>query len=269
MNPFKRVANPHVGKIGDTILMEPACDAYALANDCQIHLECDGRHAALFKGHPRVIPVAPGAPALADFTLDTGKAFHWSHEHRLPHGAGFFHQFGMDIQKGQRLHYRNFFSESVARFKDAILIVPFAHSCTSRDSTTGALKPGARANLQPPMEWWEPIQRWTSTTPWDTFILCGNDTGWDWDHEWTGACVVRGLSFDETVVAMTFAKLLISVNTGLLHIASGTKTPTVYVCSGTPPNFSCPDTRVAIVTGETADQIDAQAVVAAAKRLTY
>jgi hypothetical protein len=52
-----------------------------------------------------------------------------------------------------------------------------------------------------------------------------------------------------------------------LQLASGTKTPTIYVCSGTPQNFAAPNTELAIVAGPTADQIDVDHVIAAVREM--
>jgi hypothetical protein len=252
------IKNNGVGKVGDTIVAEPALTAFAKQEKTKIFYDVDftKKHEDLFIGHPYIIPVPRVLEVIKpDYEVSHSKAFGISHAKMIPFGAGFFEQLGMN-HEGNRVHYNNYYINDpfnpviIDKFVDSVVIVPNAYSCTSRDSTTGQPSSLHRPNCQPPIAWWEPVL--DSLRDHKVFTLSSNSS-WDWVR-FPEIENVECPTLLYLLKALKSAKLLISVETGTLHLASATKTPTVFLSSATPTVFAKPDTACRVVRSWYADE---------------
>lgn len=251
--------------------MEPALHAYAEKHKCKVLIPVFPGHEFFYRNHPHVITQKERMDD-PDLRVDRFKAMHYASSVGLPVAAGYHFQLGLadaaDLSSLGRLHYKSFFMESVERFTDSVIIVPYGYSCCSRDGTTGALT-GRRPNIQPPLSIWDDIIK-SIPTNYPIFVMCGTDTNWNWPHDFgPRVTVVRGLPIDETTVALRLCKCLISVDTGILHMTSGTKTPTVFLSCAMPPSYSSPRTTLELVRprGSYADEFSVKDINAAIKRI--
>jgi hypothetical protein len=255
-----RVNNAGNNKLGDTAAAEPALCALAQRERRRISFQVcfDNGHDQLFRGHPAIDPV-PRAHDDPDYTVDVSAACLQALEHDVHFGAGFYHQFGLPAG---RVHFRSFAPPTPdARFRGRVLIAHNSHSCASRDRRTGLLIPGAVPSTQPPLEWWSPI---VAACPSPPLALAGSKDGWDLDLP--GIETVRGLSVSGLLAALRSASLLISVDTGVLHLATTCGVPVVYLRSARPAGHVDPGGRTEVVYAERADRFDHDATVAAMGR---
>jgi hypothetical protein len=160
-----------------------------------------------------------------------------------------------------RFHYKYFGELENNTTYLPIIIVPYGYSCTGRT-------PGNRPNVQPLTEWWRPIVKFCEfdvkpSRP--VIALMSNNL--EWEPELDFVMSWRGKSMRTILHLMSSSSLLISVETGILHLASATKTPTIFLSSATPATFAAPDTRCKIIRAPYADMFDQDEVITAAKEL--
>lgn len=252
------VRNGGFGKLGDSVLMEPALAAFGESRQCKIffNVEFNLGHDQLFEDHPYIVPIPSIPPnVIPQFQTDSSRAFHEAHAREIPFGAGYFSQFDLDYRK-YRNHYKSYYIDKISRddlkshkYYDYIGLVPNGYSCVSRDSTTGEINTGRRPNVQPSRDWWKVI---LDILDGPKVSLSSSKGSWDC-IQFPGIEVAKTESMIDLLTTLKACRLLISVETGTLHLTSATKTPTVFLCSATPPFFSKPDTRVSVIRAEYAD----------------
>lgn len=215
--------NNHADRIGDSIIPEPALYAYGIRNKTKVSLYT--QYPELYAGHP-VIETTESPHPEPDITLDAQKAFQDAHWRRLPFGAGYFTQLDMRPLPGDRLYYR-YYPLEVPDFqqRSGILIAPFACSCASRK--------GQKANIMASLDWWDQL---LEQIPEPCYSLGSKDE----PNRPEKSVLVRGVALPRVLQLMSKAKLLISVETGLLCFAVTTKIPTIFLSSATPKWFSSP-----------------------------
>lgn len=267
------IRNHGYGKIGDTIVSEPAITALAEKEQRKV-LFCvnfQNRHEDLYAGHPWIIPIRETIrDRTPDYEVNHSDAFHTAHARNIPFGAGFFNQLGM-IHEGKRVHYRNYAIEEISRESlkdhacyDSIIIVQNGYSCASRDSTTGQLKQHTRPNVQPPQEWWLPVLESISKDR-KIFSLSANSL---WDFiKFDNIPNINNDSLFEVLRVLKAASLVMSVETGILHLLSATKTKTCFLSCATPSVFAKPDTRCEVVRAWFADELRTGDVIKAIYKL--
>ncbi len=240
------VNNFGYGKVGDTIVCEPALTALAEREQRKISFVVDfnNNHQELFTGHPWIEPIGETIrDRKSDYDANISDAFHTAHAKCIPFGAGFFHLYGLNYE-GKRVHYKNyeidkFSHESLSDHPcyNAIVIVPNGYSCTSRDSTTGQPKPNSRPNIQMPKEKWIELFKFF---PKDRKVFSiAKDTAWDW-LKFDDVPNLDTNSFIEILKILKAAALIISVETGILHMISAVNRPSIFLNAGTIPTFSKP-----------------------------
>ncbi len=147
----------------------------------------------------------------------------------LPFAAGYFKAFGLNAFQWPRLHYRVFgvnVNDLSKRRDPYICVCPNSKSCESNF--------GRPANIKPPVSWWEEIVR---SIDFPCFTLGATS-----DAVIPGTTPFHGRPFREVVQFMAGSVLVISVETGLLHLAGGIPggPPVLFLSSATPSWFSAP-----------------------------
>lgn len=263
-------ACPNPNKLGDSALMEPALHALARRDDRRIalHVCFDNGHDELYFKHPTIAPV-PCAWDEPDLTVDAVAALRHAERRVIPFGAAFFPPLlGREAAPTGRVHYEAHWLRKpplgIAAdpgFAGKVLIAHNSHSCRSRDKDTGLLRPGVAPDQQPPLGWWSDV------LPHLPPAVGLRGTKDPWDLPLPGAEDVRGLSILGLLLAMRSARLLISVETGVLHLAAAAGVPTVYLSSCTHPTLCGPPGRCRVVRADRADRFDPSEVVSAAREL--
>jgi hypothetical protein len=256
----------HAGKIGDTAVVEPALREFGRAHGVRINIHVARHHLDMFRGHPCIVPSAEPFPDRWTVKVDLDAAFFRAHADGTAFGAGFFPQLGLARTESTRVHYRNYYYESLIKknvdisvFDGATLVVPYSHSCRSRDGSTGRLMPGSSPNAQPPQSWWKEV---IAGLPGPVVALVGAESAWNPPFPFCEEA--RDLSMHQIFTALLLCRSMVSVETGILHLTSATKTPTVFLSSATPVTFARPDTDCVVVRGETALHFSARDVIRAA-----
>ncbi len=261
------INNHGYAKVGDTIICEPSLTALAEREQRKIDfIVCfDKGHDELFYGHPWINPIHQTIRDKPfDYECLVSDAFHEAHAKAIPFGAGMFTQFGLN-HVGKRVHYKNYEMDKFPKesLKDhpcynQVVIVPNGYSCTGRDSTTGQPKPGARPNIQLPHHMWMEV---LDAVPKDRKIFSiSQDNPWDY-LKFDCAKIMDTTSFMEILKILQAAALIISVETGILHMCSSVKTNVIFLNAATPSFFSTPNCPCKNVRGWYADEIRTSEVI--------
>ncbi|WP_422927495.1 hypothetical protein [Singulisphaera sp. PoT] len=218
-------------RIGDTILIEPALAACAEAAG-PIDLYVTPRYRELYEGNPavRLAGIPHDDP---DVVPSAGEALAYAIDRNVPFAAVYFPQFGLEPRG--RLHYEIHggpFQESPEPLRlRRILIAPYARSCHRHE--------GSAPNLEPDPGWWDPILR---CLPLPAFTL-----GEEHDATLPNTQPMKGLPLRDVVWEMRRSSLLISVETGILHLAGAARIPSVFLSSATPENVSRPTSDCQVI----------------------
>lgn len=210
-------------RIGDSIIPEPALFAFASRHRKKVSLWT--KYPELYEAHPWIETVEKPHEK-PDVTLSAERAFQDAHWKRLPFTAGYFAQLDLRPLPGDRLTYKYFpLQVPEDQKRSGILIAPFACSCLSHK--------GLSANITASLEWWD---RLIGKIPEPVYSLGSKDD----PPRPERSVLVRGIDLPRILQLMSKAKLLISVETGLLHFTTTTKIPTIFLSSATPVWFSRP-----------------------------
>jgi hypothetical protein len=244
--------------LGDALLVEPAMTAWSIANGgakAGLYLSpVNSAYRCLYEHNPAIEIVASDvleAPKTAGVVLipDSESAYWEAHRLRMPFAAGYFKQFGLTPDPAKdRLHFKLFEDNGVASWigfnSGNACICPNARSCMS------SVYPGAHPNIKPPAEWWKPIVDFLHRYRGDAFEILnvGAPDGMNIaeTRHWTGG--------DYRAVAnrMAASRLVISVETGLLHLAGGISgLPIIFLSSATPGTEDDPSSYFASPLGAT------------------
>jgi Glycosyltransferase family 9 (heptosyltransferase) len=241
-------------KLGDTILIEPAAYSYARNTGDRVELYVSPQFRCLYQNHP-YIRLLDDVPADPDLILNSDQAYGYSIENCLPFGAGYYPQFGQEFQPGDRCHYQSFSMLPVARNRTTIALTPHSHC----DQSRLGLGP---ANVEAPLSWWKPIvskikniykidKNFPECKQYvNAATVCGeNDECIPGSDRYSSLRFknYRSGKFDDVLRFLSHVPLLVTVETGILHLASAAKVPTLFLSSATPPSFCRPDTRHEIV----------------------
>lgn len=226
--------NITTGKMGDCILAEPAINAAAIADGEPADVYVVPKYRFLFEGHPwiRLVDEPHAEP---DVTTDSSIAYHGGHFGRIPFAAGYFTQFGLPVRPSDRVHYERYRMRPVTRV-NRIILSPFCLSC-GRFS-------GHEPNVTPPWSFWEPVIK---AAPYPVFAIGHPVTPM---IEWCTNIKTTDDALHWLYDFINESRLLISVETGLLHLVSAMKIPTVFLSTATPIVFAKPDTRCEVVRSE-------------------
>jgi hypothetical protein len=286
MSDCIHVNNCSPGKVGDTAVMEPALACLAEAAGKRIFFNVAVAHVPLFWAHPWIEAVV--TPSVSpDYTTDSNHAFHWASRNKMPFAAGHYDKLGLD-PVGRRHYYRSWFAEAAVgsrnglncvagryqetleKFEGSVLIAPYGRSCLSRSQVTGDVVSSRRPNLQPPYDWWPPVLEALGKLGTHSGLYV-NGVDHRLDPALPGGLAGRvGPDLDHLLVALRVCKLLVTVETGILHLAHTCRTPTLFLSAGTLPFFSAPpDARVVFAKPEPdgvryADRFDPDEVIQAA-----
>lgn len=232
-------------RLGDGILIEPAISAWAEKHQDQVELYANPIHRPLFEHNP-AIRLVDEPHAEPDIVPNPTLALQFAWFLKVPFGAGYFQQFG--LHPHGRLHYEIFgepFQETPERL-ERILIVPYARSCSGHA--------GKKPNIQPSPEWWLPI---LERLPLPAYTMGTSD-----DATLPFTQPLKDLGFRQMVWEMRRSRLLISIETGPLHLASTAKVPTIFLSSATAIPVSKPNTDCQVIRHATPEW-DQEKVIAA------
>lgn len=219
------------GMLGDCLLVEPAIAAWRLERGripsmyvrvpefrCLFNYhnifggELIRSHLAPLEGDDVVVP-------------HDSSAFAYASSRGLPFAAGYFPQFGLNPNSGHRLHYDSGIDWEPDEFTPYACVCPNAKSCNSHR--------GLPANIRPSVEWWALV-----------IAACGlpvYNLGARGDLEIPGTIPIHGLPLVAVAHLMAKARFVISVETGLLHLAGGIRgLPVIFLSCATPPGFADP-----------------------------
>lgn len=229
------------GLIGDSILQEPAITARAIRDGHPIVVYVKNIHIReLFNNNPFIFLTS--CPPVNDdwIRLSASDAFSWANQHNSYFGAGYFPQLGMVPRRDERVHFLTHWIDSSALYRDPdkpllpfsyILLAPFGRSCSSPLTGEG--------NKTQTVAWWEELVRRLSEFTGPTAIpllSLGSRT----DPMIEGTVNVRGESLTSVAGLLNYSRLLISIETGILHMASHLCRDVIYLNSATPHWFCGP-----------------------------
>ncbi len=132
-----------------------------------------------------------------------------------------------------------------------VVIVPFAASCMSLQ--------GELANIMPSLDWWQPIVRAFPE------VACLASPEWP---AIPGAVNLRDLTLVEALSVLAYAKVVITVETGLLHLASSVTDRIIYLSCATPVSLCTPPDALGkwtVFHASRTDMFPVQVVIDAAK----
>lgn len=226
--------------LGDTILVEPAMTAWSKAHGGErVKLLLDSAnlpYRCLFEYNPaiEIIPYRDKHTREEEVIRpDASDAFWAAHHRRLPFAAGHLPAFGMEPDASwDRLHYRLFGLPKPSRNLKYVCLCPNARSCVN------SIDPSKPPNIKATPEWWVPILEFIlEKTDHDVYTI-GPDDGMKLD----GATNYCGKDFRAVAEFMNDSSLIISVETGLLHLAGGIPDgpPIIFLSSATPIEFCAP-----------------------------
>lgn len=231
--------NWHNDRVGDCFLAQPAIVAYAEQHQEAIHLYLNKLHEGLFENLDSIlfggycgIHLVDTPHEKSDFNLVPYDAFLWSHEHNRHFSHGYFPQLGLAPPTNLNVRpdlagapFTCFNDPDLVR--SGVFLAPFAASCLGLQ--------GQRPNIMAPLDWWEPIIAVTSSLGHIVYSLGGPG-----DLPVPGTVPIRSLDFRQVVLLLATCKLLLSVETGILHFASAARCPTIFFSSATPITFASP-----------------------------
>lgn len=223
----------HFSLLGDTVMAEPAISAFCRRNRCCVGLYVNPEFRWFFEGFPYVI-LANQPYVDPSFTLSPSPAFTWAVAHEKPFAAGYFHQLGLEFTDSDYPWYISPQLPSFAQFHSHgipdVLIAPFARSCHSHK--------GGPRNLTADEAFWPAvIAGITQRFPEAKIASLGSKD----DPEMRGTWSLRGRPWPQVTQWMSMAPLLITVETGILHLVRATETPeTIWLSCATPEFLSKP-----------------------------
>ena len=210
--------------IGDTLLTEPAITAYARSINKVVDLYVEPHMRSLYNNHPHINLLDEIKPESK--MLDCSKAFTKAFQNNWYFGAGFFEQVGLEYVPGMRCHF-GLYGDPFLRVPDKgkyILIAPFGRTCSVH--TTGI------PNKTIHIEWWE---RLVEEIP-NQVISLGSVE----DPRIRNTINLRGIDLRTVAELMYDCRCLISIETGLLHLAAACCERVIYLNSATPSWFCAP-----------------------------
>lgn len=197
------------GKLGDLILQEPALSALGLP--VQLYISSP-EFRPLFKNHPAITCVDKPLPDGRELSPEL--AMTWATHNSTYFGLGYFQQLGIDPA-----HYRHqfrLFYELPPVSGGYICLAPFAHT----------------DNACPGPDYWGTLLG-NFRTP---VVSLGGAS----DPEIPGSTSLRGLSWSAVCEVLAGCSLLISVETGILHLANACCQRVVFLSCATPRGFADP-----------------------------
>ncbi len=237
-------------KIGDTLLKEPALSAWARTRGERVNLWVPYHLRFFFAGHP-------------DFTLldERPEEFTPLHawiamEQACAKGAyfstGYWHQLGMDAPGPWDRTGIKVYGAERSPPNGAAVVCPFAESCRGRRE--------GPPNIMPPLDWWGPI---VSGLGCPVVSLGSAD-----DPPIPETANLRGWSLSHVLKELSYARAVIAVETGLLHMASAVTDRVVFLSCATPPTLCAPPgSGWRVVRAMTPDQFDVAEVLTAAREV--
>lgn len=236
-------------KIGDTILQEPAIAAYARRTGVRPKWCLDDRLRPLFAGHPDIDVTDDPTGGIE---LSCMKAFEWAVSRGRYFSEGYWHQLGLDgPAEGERTRIK--VPALPSHFADPrVVLCPFCDCCRSRE--------GGPANVCPPAEWWSSFYDAFGGSP----VVLGREGSPKWD--WPNVAYYYGFDLLHVLADLTDAKVVVSVETGLLHLASAVTDRIVFLSTATPQTLCVPPGATwKVIRAATPYDFDAAEVVAAVR----
>lgn len=234
--------------LGDAILTEPAMTAWSEAHGGEpvdfYFSPMNAAYACLFEHNPAIRVISSdefdrySTRVHVKVVPDSQSAYYEAHRLKLPFAAGYFFQFGLNPDPGKhRLHFEVFsrylrYSQISwsGHSSNEIAICPNARSCMS------SVYLGSLPNIKATVEWWEPVVDFIGSYG-IKVVNIGSPDGMKikgTDH-WTGS------DFRDVVRRLAGSRFVISVETGLLHLAGGIDgLPIVFLSSATPSDADDP-----------------------------
>ncbi len=211
-------------KLGDALLTEPAIAAYHRHTGVKAEWCLPEPVRSLLAGHPEIV-----------FTDDPTGGIELSateamllacREGRYFTSAYFDQVLGYPPSDHDRLRIRTgcpFLFQPVGGGMPEVVIVPFAASCASLQ--------GEMANIMPPLHFWRDIVQAFPE------VACLASPEWP---DIPGAVNLRDLTLVEALSVLAYAKVVITVETGLLHLASSVTDRVIYLSCATPVSLCTP-----------------------------
>lgn len=219
------------GKVGDTLMTEPALYELGRRYDKKIKYFCPKKVHGIFINHPYIEPIEEPFEK-PDYYISALESLYWASENYTPVSHGAFHQVRIQVDNSMRDRYKSFNENEISiEFENSVLICPYSHCCRSRNWGDGT-RNGNPPNVMPGLSWWDKV---IDAIPvnYNVFVICGSNKEWDWPHRFGRAIRIEGLGYRETLAAMRASSLCIAVNTGLAHLAASTNTPLILLsCIG-------------------------------------
>lgn len=171
-------------------------------------------------------------PAFCDFihTFDVTKAFQLCDQKKIHIAEAYAELLGVELEKKQdNSHLRPIYipyDEPVEDdLKGCILVSMFSNSCSSQErDETGKLK-GKPPNKMLPWPVWTVILRYLRTLGYPLRFIGGmkdrTDTQQISEEEW-----LLGVPMNKTALIMQHAKLVVTLDNGMSHLAASQNTPT-------------------------------------------
>ena len=213
--------------IGDCILSEPAMTALAIRKNMSVGLYIEEHLRPLYYEHP-YITLLDQKPTNA-IKINCSKALSYAFSHNCYFGEAYFEQVGLIRKSEDRIYYKNYHSTLLEKTeqKNTIVIAPFSRSCSIHNS--------AKANKTAPLEWWEPILHRCNRAKLDIICLGAID-----EPLFPYCTNIRGENLLKVAKTIKDSRIFISVDTGLLHIASNLAKNIVLLNAALPPVIISP-----------------------------
>jgi ADP-heptose:LPS heptosyltransferase len=211
------------GLIGDSVLKEPALFKLGQSTNQKIPCWIQPNLRPLFAGHSFIESI-DDCPADAQ-ELSCSEAMRWASHFGQPFAAGYFGQLGLPVEPGDRLHFRLFAELPPVVAPADIAFATFARSCSG--------------NIRPPDAFWDALLERLGQP---VLSLGAAD-----DPELPGTINVRGMGLLDVAGLLANVKVLVSVETGLLHLANACCQRVVFLSSATPIHLCkpiCPHVEV-------------------------
>lgn len=201
--------------IGDTILPEPALSALSQRVGKKVSLSGVLPELKFLYQHNPYIELTDVPGKL----LESWPAMLYGHQHKSSMYQGFFDQVGIEYQ-GERLHYQ-YYPIPDHHLCRHICFIPWARSCYGHQ--------GGKANLMDhDLSWWD---RLADLIP-DSYDLPGikkkisgvYNLGGDYVPPFEKSINMRKSSLEDSCRFLRFAKVVVTVQTGICHVMEGMRT---------------------------------------------
>lgn len=224
-------------KLSDTILAEPAIFALGQLTGEKQDVWIDLNYRQLFDNHPW-INILEQKPENPDVVIDYDKAYFDAIERQDYFGSGFFRQLEIEPLKGHRRHFK-YFDGYTYDYRPYIAFAPFSYSC-------GSILSENNRNICPNNKFWKEFI--DKIVKLDSCIEnCLFSLGSDKDPTFFDISNISGKNWRTVTNYLCRSRVLITVETGILHLATTCNVPTLYLSSATPEWFCKPKSPCEVV----------------------